>query len=87
MAVQFGVADILEGEVFELGICLLNGQFTALKAGKDVACEKPLTRNIAEGRLMSDLVAKTRRVFRTDSEFRSNKTMHRAAQLVRNGKI
>ncbi len=60
---------------------------TALRAGKDVACEKPLTRCIAEGRLMSDLVTKTKRVFRTDSEFRSSKVMHRAAQLVRNGKI
>ena len=60
---------------------------TALRAGKDVACEKPLTRCIAEGRLLSDVVTKTKRVFRTDSEFRSNRTMHRAAQLVRNGKI
>jgi myo-inositol 2-dehydrogenase / D-chiro-inositol 1-dehydrogenase len=32
-------------------------------------------------------VTKTKRVFRTDSEFRSNRTMHRAAHLVRNGKI
>ena len=59
----------------------------ALRAGKDVACEKPLTRCIAEGRLLCDVVTKTKRVFRTDSEFRSNRTMHRAAQLVRNGKI
>jgi myo-inositol 2-dehydrogenase / D-chiro-inositol 1-dehydrogenase len=59
----------------------------ALRAGKDVACEKPLTRCIAEGRLMSDLVTKTKRVFRTDSEFRSNRTCHRAVTLVRNGKI
>ena len=60
---------------------------TALRAGRDVACEKPLTRSIAEGRLLCDVVTKTKRVFRTDSEFRSNRTMHRAAQLVRNGKI
>jgi myo-inositol 2-dehydrogenase / D-chiro-inositol 1-dehydrogenase len=59
----------------------------ALRAGKDVACEKPLTRSIAEGRLLCDLVEKTGRVFRTDSEFRSIRTMHRAAQLVRNGRI
>ncbi|MBI4661603.1 MAG: Gfo/Idh/MocA family oxidoreductase [Verrucomicrobia bacterium] len=59
----------------------------ALRADKDVACEKPLTRSIAEGRLLCDAVTSTKRVFRTDSEFRSNRTMHRAAQLVRNGKI
>jgi len=59
----------------------------ALKAGKDVACEKPLTRNIAEGRLLANLVLKLGRVFRTDSEFRSNRTCHRAVQLVRNGRI
>jgi len=59
----------------------------ALRAGKDVACEKPLTRNIAAGRTMADLVLKEKRVFRTDSEFRSSLTFHRAAQLVRNGKL
>lgn len=57
----------------------------ALRAGKDVACEKPLTRSIAEGRAMSELVLKEKRVFRTDSEFRSNKACHRVAELVRNG--
>lgn len=59
----------------------------ALKAGKDVACEKPLTRSIAEGRRLCDVVKQEKRVFRTDSEFRSNRACHRAAQLVRNGKI
>ncbi|HEY9171510.1 MAG TPA: Gfo/Idh/MocA family oxidoreductase [Verrucomicrobiae bacterium] len=59
----------------------------ALKAGKDVACEKPLTRSIADGRRLADLVKKTKRVFRTDSEFRSLRSYHQAAQLVRNGKI
>ncbi|HSA03029.1 MAG TPA: Gfo/Idh/MocA family oxidoreductase, partial [Candidatus Paceibacterota bacterium] len=60
---------------------------TALRQGKDIACEKPLTRSIAEGRLLSNWVTKSRRVFRTDSEFRSSRIMHRAAQLVRNGRI
>lgn len=59
----------------------------ALKAGKDVACEKPLTRSIAEGRLLCGAVKKYSRVFRTDSEFRSNRVFHRAVELVRNGKI
>ena len=30
----------------------------AAKAGKDIACEKPLTRSIAEGRQLADLVAR-----------------------------
>ena len=60
---------------------------TALRAGKDVACEKPLTRSVAEGRLLCEVATRTRRVFRTDSEFRSNRTFHRAAELVRNGRI
>ena len=59
----------------------------AVKAGKDVSCEKPLTRSIAEGRLLSDLVTKHKRVFRTDSEFRSLPQFHRAVELVRNGRI
>ena len=59
----------------------------AVKAGKDVSCEKPLTRSIAEGRLLSDLVTRHKRVFRTDSEFRSLPQFHRAVELVRNGRI
>jgi len=59
----------------------------AIRAGKDVSCEKPITRSIADGRALSDLVTKHRRVFRTDSEFRSLENFHRAVTLVRNGRI
>jgi predicted dehydrogenase len=59
----------------------------AVKAGKDICCEKPLTRSIAEGRKLSDLVTREKRVFRTDSEFRSLRAFHRAVEFVRNGKI
>lgn len=59
----------------------------AIRAGKDVSCEKPLTRSIAEGRMLSDFVTKNKKVFRTDSEFRSTKTFHHAVEMVRNGKI
>jgi hypothetical protein len=59
----------------------------AIKAGKDVSCEKPLTRSLAEGRLLSNLVTQHKRVFRTDSEFRSLPQFHRAVELVRNGRI
>jgi predicted dehydrogenase len=59
----------------------------AVKAGKDVALEKPITRYINEGRVLANLVVKHKRVFRVDSEFRSLEPMHRAAELVRNGRI
>ncbi len=57
----------------------------AVKAGKDVSCEKPLTRSIAEGRALASAVARHKRVFRTDSEFRSLAYFHHAVELVRNG--
>jgi predicted dehydrogenase len=59
----------------------------AAEAGKDICCEKPLSRCIAEGRLLSETVRKHQCVFRTDSEFRSIPTFHRACELVLNGRI
>ncbi len=59
----------------------------AVRAGKDVALEKPITRTIDEGRLLACEVVNHKRVFRVDSEFRSLEPMHRAAELVRNGRI
>ena len=59
----------------------------AVKAGKDVCCEKPLTLSIHEGRVLSDAVRRYGRVFRTDSEFRSHWYFHRVVELVRNGRI
>jgi len=59
----------------------------AFRSGKDVSLEKPITRTIAEGREISNLAASLKRVFRVDSELRSNAGVHRAAELVRNGRI
>ena len=59
----------------------------AARAGKDICCEKPLTLNIAEGRILADTVARYGRVFRTDSEFRSIGIFQRACELVLNGRI
>jgi len=58
----------------------------ALRAGKDVICEKP-TLTIAEGRFVADLVGKSGRVFQTSTEDRSYFIYHRLAELVRNGVI
>ena len=59
----------------------------ALQAGKDVSLEKPISRFIGEGRRLVDTVARHTRVFRVDSEFRSLERFHRAAELVRNGRL
>jgi predicted dehydrogenase len=59
----------------------------AFEAGKDVACEKPVNRCIAEGRQVADAASKLGRIYRVDSEFRSLKNFHRAAELVRNGAV
>ncbi len=59
----------------------------AVRAGKDICCEKPLTRSIAEGRTLSDAVRRHKRVFRTDSEFRSLPNFHGLCELVRNGAV
>lgn len=59
----------------------------ALEAGKDVSLEKPVTRTVAEGRRLAEAVRRTGRVFRVDSEFRTTPAVHRAAELIRNGRI
>jgi len=58
----------------------------ALRAGKDVQCEKP-TLTIDEGKVLVETVRKLRRVFQTSTEDRSIPVYHRMAELVRNGRI
>lgn len=59
----------------------------AIKAGKDVCCEKPIGLSIAHGRALADAAAKSDIVFRTDSNFRSEPELFRAVSLVRTGRI
>ncbi len=58
----------------------------AMRAGKDVCCEKP-TFTIEQGRVLSDTVKKLNAVFQTSTEDRSVPVYHRMAELVRNGRI
>lgn len=58
----------------------------AIRAGKDVNCEKP-TLTIEEGRVLSDTVRRHGAVFQTSTEDRSIPVYHRMAELVRNGRI
>ena len=58
----------------------------ALRAGKDVQCEKP-TLTIDEGKILVREVRKHKKVFQTSTEDRSVPVYHRIAELVRNGRI
>jgi myo-inositol 2-dehydrogenase / D-chiro-inositol 1-dehydrogenase len=58
----------------------------AVKAGKDVLCEKP-TLTIDEGKILIEAVRKHKRVFQTGTEDRALPMYHRMAELVRNGRI
>lgn len=61
----------------------------AARAGKDIYCEKPLTQNIHEGRLLVDAVKKHRIIFQTGSQQRSefNDRFRKAVEFIWNGRI
>lgn len=59
----------------------------ALRSGKDVYCEKPLTHNIHEAVEVMKAVDANRRVLQTGSMQRSSKEFRIACELVRNGCI
>jgi predicted dehydrogenase len=61
----------------------------ALRAGKDVYCEKPLTLTIAEGKLIEKVVKETGRVFQVGTMQRTeaDKRFLQAVALVKHGRI
>ncbi|NUQ69701.1 MAG: Gfo/Idh/MocA family oxidoreductase [Chthonomonadales bacterium] len=59
----------------------------AMKHGKDVYCEKPLTLTIAEGKTLIDVARRHRRVFQVGSQQRSGSEFRVACEAVRNGRI
>jgi len=58
----------------------------AIRAGKDVQCEKP-SLTIQEGRVLADAVRRRGTVFQWSTEDRAMGCHHRMAELVRNGRI
>lgn len=60
---------------------------SALKAGKDIYSEKPLTLTIDEGKRLVQAVRDSRRILQTGSQQRSDKNFRLACELVRNGRL
>ena len=59
----------------------------AMRAGKDVYCEKPLTLTVREGRRLVEIARSHGRILQTGTQQRSNKSFRKAAEIVRNGWI
>lgn len=59
----------------------------AMRAGKDVYCEKPLALTIRQGRAMVNAVREYGRVFQVGAQFRSSPAIRHACELVRNGRL
>jgi predicted dehydrogenase len=58
----------------------------AVRAGKDVQCEKP-TLTIDQGKILIREIREHNKVFQTSTEDRAVPVYHRMAELVRNGRI
>ena len=59
----------------------------ALRAGKDVYCEKPLTLTIGEQRWLMDIVRKSGRVLQVGSQQRSENQFNTAVAIARSGRL
>jgi predicted dehydrogenase len=59
----------------------------AMRAGKDVYVQKPMTLTIREGRIMSDVARQYSAILQVGSQQRSERAFRRACEIVRNGGI
>lgn len=59
----------------------------AMESGKHVYCEKPMTRYLDEAFQIYDAVQKTGKTFQIGSQYCSEGKWHRAAEMIRGGRI
>jgi predicted dehydrogenase len=59
----------------------------AAKAGKDIYCEKPVTKNIAQSLILRDTMRRTGRVFQAGTQRRSLPHFAFACELARTGRL
>lgn len=59
----------------------------AMEAGKHVYCEKPMTRYLQEAFDVYDAVKRTGKIFQVGSQGTSAAAWHKAAEMIRGGKI
>ncbi len=59
----------------------------AAKAGKDMYCEKPVTKNIAQSLILADTMRRTGRVFQAGTQRRNLPHFAFACELARTGKL
>ena len=60
---------------------------TAAKAGKDMYCEKPVTKNIAQSLILAETMRRTGRVFQAGTQRRNLPHFAFACALARTGKL
>ena len=60
---------------------------TAAKAGKDMYCEKPVTKNISQSLILSETVRRSARVFQAGTQRRNLPHFAFACELARTGKL
>jgi predicted dehydrogenase len=60
---------------------------TALRAGLHVFCEKPLTHNVYEARLVAETAAKKKRVTQMGTQIHAGDNYRRVVELIRSGAI
>lgn len=60
---------------------------TAARAGKDMYCEKPVTKNIAQSLILADTMRRTGRVFQAGTQRRNLPHFAFACELARSGKL